>query len=284
MGKHSAPEKSRASVTDFMRAVVGMSPTTGRRSVERKAQRASSHVTTATGVMRSVRRKPMWAAVVVPVAAGAALVTTATMIGGNPREESRVVSEIPAPEQSNDPAAFEALPGISVDDKDQDMSVFASGLSKVGAKAAPTPEASDTDGQGSGQANDSTGVSGTSDLPVSGEPCGVSASIESGLSPHAIEAYRAVCANFPQVKSYGGRRSDPGSDHNSGNAVDAMIRGSVGDEITSYLIAHRNELNIKYVIWQQKIYAPYTGWKGRGMANRGSDTANHMDHVHISVN
>ena len=119
---------------------------------------------------------------------------------------------------------------------------------------------------------------------MSGAPCGVSASIESGLTPNAISAYRAVCANFPQVKSYGGRRNDPGSDHNTGQAVDAMIRGQVGDEITAFLIKNRKELNIKYVIWEQKIYAPYTGWKGRPMENRGGDTANHFDHVHISVN
>ena len=63
-----------------------------------------------------------------------------------------------------------------------------------------------------------------------------------------------------------------------------MIRGQVGDEITAFLIKNRKELNIKYVIWEQKIYAPYTGWKGRPMENRGGDTANHFDHVHISVN
>ena len=168
------------------------------------------------------------------------------------------------------------------------MSAFASGLSNVEAKSAPeeTKSASPSGSSGSaaGAGSGDSVDPGSSDKPVSGAPCGVSASIESGLTPNAISAYRAVCANFPQVKSYGGRRNDPGSDHNSGQAVDAMIRGQVGDEITAFLIKNRKELSIKYVIWEQKIYAPYTGWKGRPMENRGGDTANHFDHVHISVN
>lgn len=279
MGKHSAPKKSKTSVSDFMSAVVGTKP---------RGRRAGDKATTATGVMRSVRRRPMLAAVVVPVAAGAALVTTATMVaGGNDNKDSQVVAESHAPENQD----FTASEGISVDGKDQDMSAFASGLSKVEAKSAPeeTKSASSSGSSGSAgsAARSGSGDSvdpGSSDKPVSGAPCGVSASIEGGLTPNAISAYRAVCANFPQVKSYGGRRNDPGSDHNTGQAVDAMIRGQVGDEITAFLIKNRKELNIKYVIWEQKIYAPYTGWKGRPMENRGGDTANHFDHVHISVN
>ena len=278
MGKHSAPQKSKTSVSDLMSAVVGTKP---------RGRRSGDKATTATGVMRTVRRRPMLAAVVVPVAAGAALVTTATMVaGGNESKDSQVVAESQA--SDNQEQDFTASEGISVDGKDQDMSAFASGLSKVEAKSAPeeTQSASPSGSSGSAAGSDS-GDSvdpGSSDKPVSGAPCGVSASIESGLTPNAISAYRAVCANFPQVKSYGGRRNDPGSDHNSGQAVDVMIRGQVGDEITAFLIKNRNELNIKYVIWEQKIFASYTGWTGRPMENRGSDTANHYDHVHISVN
>lgn len=280
MGKHSAPQKSKTSVSDFMWAVVGAKP---------RGRRTDDKATTATGVMRSVRRRPMLAAVVVPVAAGAALVTTATMVaGGNESQDSQVVAESHAPE--NKEQDFTASEGISVDGKDQDMSAFASGLSKVEAKSAPEETKSASSGS-SGSSGSAAGAGagdsvdpGSSDKPVSGAPCGVSASIESGLTPNAISAYRAVCANFPQVKSYGGRRNDPGSDHNNGQAVDVMIRGQVGDEITAFLIKNRKELNIKYVIWEQKIYAPYTGWKGRPMENRGGDTANHFDHVHISVN
>ena len=63
-----------------------------------------------------------------------------------------------------------------------------------------------------------------------------------------------------------------------------MITGATGDRIKDYLIANRDKLNVKYVIWEQKIYASYTGWSGRPMEDRGSTTANHYDHVHVSVN
>ncbi len=133
----------------------------------------------------------------------------------------------------------------------------------------------------SGESSESGGSSGGG---VSEEPCSVSSDIESGLTPGGTAAYRAVCAEFPEVSSYGGRRADPGSDHNSGNAVDIMISGSTGDAITEYLIKNKDKLNVKYVIWEQKIYASYTGWSGRAMEDRGSVTANHYDHVHVSVN
>jgi hypothetical protein len=38
---------------------------------------------------------------------------------------------------------------------------------------------------------------------------------------------------------------------------------------------------VEYVIWQQRIITSPTGaWKP--MADRGSVTANHMDHVHVN--
>lgn len=148
------------------------------------------------------------------------------------------------------------------------------------AEAAPQIEATQkVPASGGGQAF--SGESGGSG-DVSGEPCSVSSEIESGLTPNAISAYRAVCAEFPEVTSYGGRRNDPGSDHNSGNAVDVMITGATGDRISEFLIQNASELNIKYIIWKQRIWMPGRGWSG--MEDRGSATANHFDHVHISVN
>lgn len=119
---------------------------------------------------------------------------------------------------------------------------------------------------------------------ISYKECNTSSSIESGLTAPAVNVYRAVCAEFPGVASaYGGRRVDPGSDHNSGNAVDVMVRGKDGDDMMEFLLENRSELRIKYLIWEQKIYGPWTDWKGRPMEDRGGDTANHFDHVHISV-
>ena len=54
-----------------------------------------------------------------------------------------------------------------------------------------------------------------------------------------------------------------------------------GDAVAAYAIANAGRLNIKYVIWKPRIWLPGSGW--RGMADRGSPTQNHFDHVHISV-
>jgi hypothetical protein len=58
---------------------------------------------------------------------------------------------------------------------------------------------------------------------------------------------------------------------------------SAGDAVAAYVMAHAAELNVKYIIWYQRIWYPSSGtWKP--MADRGGITANHMDHVHVSVN
>ncbi len=48
------------------------------------------------------------------------------------------------------------------------------------------------------------------------------------------------------------------------------------------------KLDVQYIIWNQKIWiagseaVPPDQW--RGMSSRGSCTANHVDHVHVSFN
>ena len=39
---------------------------------------------------------------------------------------------------------------------------------------------------------------------------------------------------------------------------------------------------MKYVIWRQRYWEPGGSWEP--MEDRGSPTANHMDHVHVTVN
>lgn len=104
---------------------------------------------------------------------------------------------------------------------------------------------------------------------------------ELGLSQNGLIVLNALRDNCPQVTSYGGYR--PGDmDHGSGNAVDAMVSSrSAGDSVAAYVMAHADELNVKYIIWYQRIWYPGRGWQA--MSDRGSYTANHMDHVHVSV-
>lgn len=78
-----------------------------------------------------------------------------------------------------------------------------------------------------------------------------------------------------------GSRSTPGSDHPKGLALDFMCGKSAGDKLAAYARANHKRLNITYIIWRQRIWSiNYPGW--RQMEDRGSPTANHYDHVHIS--
>lgn len=85
------------------------------------------------------------------------------------------------------------------------------------------------------------------------------------------------------VMNIGGYRpGDPG-DHGSGLALDVMVPGNpgLGDAVAQWAVANMGSLNVSYVIWQQRINMG-GGWSG--MEDRGSITANHYDHVHISLN
>lgn len=113
----------------------------------------------------------------------------------------------------------------------------------------------------------------------------------SGLAPSAKKVVNVVETQWPVVGPYYGVRVEPGSDHNDGHAVDCMIPNwsgankVVGDQIAAYLQAHASELGISYIIWRQHIWSVARSSEGwRYMADRGSTTANHYDHVHVSVN
>ena len=107
---------------------------------------------------------------------------------------------------------------------------------------------------------------------------------------------REIRAKFPQVKTiYGWRMySAYSSDHPSGRALDMMIPKSstaggkpLGTSIARYLQDNYRRLHVHYLIWRQRNWNVErntdvtTGW--RRMADRGGATANHMDHVHVSV-
>ena len=86
------------------------------------------------------------------------------------------------------------------------------------------------------------------------------------------------------MSSFGGYRAGDPGDHGSGRAVDIMVSGQPGWDIAHYVQAHARELHVTYVIYQQKIWLaghPTSQW--RLMEDRGSRTANHYDHVHVSV-
>ncbi|NUR09771.1 MAG: SH3 domain-containing protein [Nocardioidaceae bacterium] len=119
---------------------------------------------------------------------------------------------------------------------------------------------------------------------VSFAPCPDGSDTESGLTSSAVNMFRAVCNAFPELSSYGGY--DAHGEHSSGQAVDFMISdSSTGQAVADWVRDHASELNVYDVIWAQHIWTPERASEGwRLMPDRGSDTANHYDHVHVSVN
>ncbi len=117
---------------------------------------------------------------------------------------------------------------------------------------------------------------------LSGAPCPDGSSVESGLQSNTVKVYRAVCAAFPAVDSWGGRSGS--GNHGAGLALDIMCTGSLGDSIANYVRAHASELGVSEVIWAQRIWTVERSSEGwRSMEDRGSTTANHYDHVHVST-
>jgi hypothetical protein len=85
---------------------------------------------------------------------------------------------------------------------------------------------------------------------------------------------------------YGDTKSPPQfsiPDHATGHAIDVMVGGNtaLGDAINADVLSQSGRFGVRYTIWQQTEHMP--SGAAVFMANRGSPTANHRDHVHISV-
>jgi hypothetical protein len=107
------------------------------------------------------------------------------------------------------------------------------------------------------------------------------------VRPQAQAAANAVVSNVPGTDgiTIGGTRSSAADPHGhpSGLALDYMVgsNAALGDEIVAYHLAHWDELGVEYIIWQQRMLSsPGGSWTQ--MENRGSPTANHMDHPHVN--
>lgn len=130
------------------------------------------------------------------------------------------------------------------------------------------------------------------DAEILVDVCGNPPWSEQNLTFDAVLIERFVHVQWPQVKDVGGwRPSDPYPDHPSGRAVDIMMPNggagsdvALGNEVAKYFQENAAEYGIYYMIWRQRMWKasdPIGQWTG--MSDRGSPTANHMDHVHISV-
>lgn len=104
-------------------------------------------------------------------------------------------------------------------------------------------------------------------------------------------AFKEEVANTFGITSFSGYRAGASDDHGSGLAIDFMVPQSsvLGDQVAQYAINHMADRGISYIIWKQRFYAPYASIYGPAntwnpMPDRGSVTANHYDHVHVSFN
>jgi len=105
------------------------------------------------------------------------------------------------------------------------------------------------------------------------------------------EAFRQEIAAKFGITNIGGYRAGDPDDHGKGLAVDVMVPTSsqLGDQVAQYAIDNMDRAGISYVIWKQQFYMPVNNIYGPAntwnqMPDRGGDTANHYDHVHISFN
>ena len=130
------------------------------------------------------------------------------------------------------------------------------------------------------KAEPKTGAAG-----ISSAACAGGAKVESGLTRDAVRVHRAICARYPAVKAYGGVRADSLPEHPSGRALDAMISDTtVGWQIATWVRANAKRLGVSEVLYDRHIWTVQRSGEGwRTFADRGSATANHEDHVHVTV-
>ena len=117
--------------------------------------------------------------------------------------------------------------------------------------------------------------------PSLGGACTNGSVIDAG---HAAlyDIHDVVCANWPEITAYGTWRGD--GEHGEGRAIDIMTSGATGWDVANFLRANYSSLGIEYIIYSQQIWSVERSGEGwRGMPDRGSVTANHYDHVHVTV-
>ena len=127
--------------------------------------------------------------------------------------------------------------------------------------------------------------------PVASTPTtGNAIPTDPNLQPQA-EAFRQEIAAKFGITNIGGYREGDPEDHGKGLAVDVMVptNSELGDQVAQYAIDNMDRAGISYIIWKQQFYMPVNNIYGPAntwnqMPDRGGDTANHNDHVHISFN
>ena len=202
------------------------------------------------------------------------------------------VVEVPAAETPAQPAVPETpnygAPAVNVEVQNQEVAPAAPQSAPAEAPAetpASAPEAPAAQ-PASVETAAAPEVQPVAETPASGNTIPT----DPNLQPQA-EAFRQEIAAKFGITNIGGYRAGDPDDHGKGLAVDVMVPTSsqLGDQVAQYAIDNMDRAGISYVIWKQQFYMPVDNIYGPAntwnqMPDRGGDTANHYDHVHISFN
>ena len=202
------------------------------------------------------------------------------------------VVEVPAAETPAQPAVPETpnygAPAVNVEVQNQEVAPAAPQSAPATEAPAETP-ASAPEAPAAQPAAETTAAPEVQ--PVASTPTtGNAIPTDPNLQPQA-EAFRQEIAAKFGITNIGGYREGDPEDHGKGLAVDVMVptNSELGDQVAQYAIDNMDRAGISYIIWKQQFYMPVNNIYGPAntwnqMPDRGGDTANHNDHVHISFN
>lgn len=203
------------------------------------------------------------------------------------------VVEVPAAETPAQPAVPETpnygAPAVNV--ATQNPEVVAAPQSAPAAEAAPAETPAPAAEAPAAQPAAVETAAAPEVQPVASTPAsGNTIPTDPNLQPQA-EAFRQEIAAKFGITNIGGYREGDPEDHGKGLAVDVMVptNSELGDQVAQYAIDNMDRAGISYIIWKQQFYMPVNNIYGPAntwnqMPDRGGDTANHNDHVHISFN
>ncbi len=101
------------------------------------------------------------------------------------------------------------------------------------------------------------------------------------VRPH-VQAFADAVSEATGAASFG---TYNGHDPSIDLALDIFVpvnSRTLGDAICAFALANLERFGTDYVIYRQRIYNPEVAGYWRDMADRGSPTQNHFDHVHVS--
>jgi len=202
------------------------------------------------------------------------------------------VVEVPAAETPAQPVVPETpsygAPAVNVEIQNQEAPAApqAAPVPETPAEAPAAPAVEEAPAQPAAETPATPEVQPLASTPTSGNTIPT----DPNLQPQA-EAFRQEVAAKFGVTNIGGYRAGDPDDHGKGLAIDVMVptNSELGDQVAQYAIDNMDRAGISYIIWKQQFYMPVNNIYGPAntwnqMPDRGDDTANHNDHVHISFN